>query len=89
MPFPAKNASTDDSIVSRAAWRQGLRGMHTARIIRACGRHVLPSLLSGQELNKFSWLSAMTYSEPSASWKTTDSIEAFSNTVTENTCINV
>jgi hypothetical protein len=51
-------------------------------------RHSI-SLLSGQELNKFNWLSAMTYSEPSVSWKTTDSIEAFSNTVTENTCINV
>ena len=31
----------------------------------------------------------ITYSEPSAVCKMTDTIEAFSNTVTENTCINV
>ena len=47
------------------------------------------SLLSGQSLNKFNWLPPMTNSEPSAVCKITDSIEVFSNTVTENTCINV
>ena len=47
------------------------------------------SLLSGQEPNKFNWLSSMTISEPSGVCKMIDSIDAFSNTVTENTCINV
>src|SRR5271166_3414901 len=44
-------------------------------------------LLSGQSLNKFSCLSSITYAELSVDWKITDSIETFSNTVTENTCI--
>jgi hypothetical protein len=47
------------------------------------------SLLSGQSLNKSSCLSPITHAELSADWKTTDSIEVFSNTVTEDTCINV
>lgn len=50
---------------------------------------VLRSLPSGQYLNRFNWLSSMTGAELAADCKIIDSIEAFSNTVTENTCINV
>ena len=55
----------------------------------ACIFSYYASLLSGQSLNKFNWLPPMTNSEPSAVCKITDSIEVFSNTVTDNTCIYV
>ena len=49
----------------------------------------LNTLLSGQLSNRFNWLPFIASSELSVVCKITDSIEAFSNTVTENTCINV
>ena len=47
------------------------------------------ALLSGQNVNKFSWLSSVAATEPSGVAERADCIGIFSNTVTERTCSNV
>jgi hypothetical protein len=49
----------------------------------------LPSLLSGQNPNKFSWFSSCKFLDLSASRENAVWISIFSNTVTEKTCSNV
>lgn len=51
--------------------------------------YYLIPLLSGQKLNKSNWLPFMSHPELLVVCEIKDSIETFSNAVTENTCINV
>ena len=64
-------------------------GLSQLNTVHSLLRKAVLPLLSGQSMNKFNWLSVSKTLELSAVCRITDSIEAFSNTVTENTCINV